>query len=141
MMYRMRVSEIDVPENLYYSKEHQWLSVEGEKCRIGLTDYAQKQLHEIVYIDLPQVGAGVTAGQVMGSVESVKAVSDILSPLSGEILEVNKNLQESPSVVNQSPYQDGWVVVVKASRLDEDLKSLLSAEAYCGHVKTLLETK
>jgi glycine cleavage system H protein len=140
-MYGMRVSEIDVSENLYYSKEHQWVSVEGEKCRVGLTDYAQKQLHEIVYIDLPQVGTAVTAGQVMGSVESVKAVSDILSPLSGEVLEVNKNLQDNPGAVNQSPYQDGWVVVVKASRLDEELKSLLSAEAYCGHVKTLLETK
>jgi glycine cleavage system H protein len=140
-MYGMRVGEIDVPENLYYSKEHQWVSVEGEKCRVGLTDYAQKQLHEVVYVDLPRVGAGVTAGQVMGSVESVKAVSDILSPLSGEVLEVNKNLQESPGVVNQSPYQDGWVVVVKASRLDEDLKSLLSPEAYCAQVRTLLETK
>jgi glycine cleavage system H protein len=141
VMYGMRVDETDVPENLYYSKEHQWLSVEGEKCRVGLTDHAQKQLHEIVYIDLPQVGAGVAAGQVMGSVESVKAVSDILSPLSGEVLEVNKNLQENPGTINTSPYKDGWVVVVKASRLNEDLKSLLSAEAYCSHVKTLLETK
>jgi glycine cleavage system H protein len=138
VMYGMRVGEIDVPENLYYSKEHQWVSVEGEKCRVGLTDYAQKQLHEIVYIDLPQVGAGVTAGQVMGSVESVKAVSDVLSPLSGEVLEVNKNLQEIPGTINTSPYQGGWVAVVKASRLNEDLKLLLSAEAYCSHVKTLL---
>ena len=137
----MRVDEIDVPENLYYSKEHQWLSVEGEKCRIGLTDYAQKQLHEIVFIDLPEAGAGVTAGQIMGSVESVKAVSDISSPVSGEVLEVNKNVQESPGVINKSPYHDGWVVVVKASKLADEVKSLLSPEAYCSHIKTLIESK
>jgi len=137
----MRVDEIDVPENLYYSKEHQWLSVEGEKCRIGLTDYAQKQLHEIVFIDLPAAGGGVTAGQIMGSVESVKAVSDIFSPVSGEVLEVNKNVQESPGAINKSPYQDGWIVVVKASKLEEEVKSLLSAEAYCSHIKALLEAK
>lgn len=137
----MRVDEIDVPEKLYYSKEHQWLSVEGEKCRLGLTDYAQKQLHEIVFIDLPEGGAGVTAGQIVGSVESVKTVSDIFSPVSGEVLEVNKNVQDSPGIINKSPYQDGWIVVVKASKLKEDLVSLLSAEAYCSHIKTLLEAK
>jgi len=137
----MRVDEIDVPENLYYSKEHQWLSVEGEKCRVGLTDYAQKQLHEIVFIDLPGVGGAVTTGQIMGSVESVKAVSDIFSPVSGEVQEVNKNVQDSPGIINKSPYQDGWVVVVKASNLKEDLKSLQSPEAYCSHIKTLLEAK
>lgn len=137
----MRVDEIDVPENLYYSKEHQWLSVEGERCRVGLTDYAQKQLREIVFIDLPQVGGGVTAGQVMGSVESVKAVADIFSPVTGEVQEVNKDVQENPGIINKSPYQDGWVVVVKASNLTEELKSLLSAEAYGSHIKTLLEAK
>jgi len=137
----MRVDEIDVPDNLYFSKEHQWLSVEGERCRVGLTDYAQKQLHEVVFIDLPEVGREVTAGQIMGSVESVKAVSDIFSPISGEVLEVNKNVQDSPGIINKSPYQDGWVVVVKPSSLNEDLKSLLSAEAYCSHIKTLLEAK
>jgi len=137
----MRVDEIDVPDNLYFSKEHQWLSVDGEKCRVGLTDYAQKQLHELVFIDLPEVGREVTAGQIMGSVESVKAVSDVFSPVSGEILEVNKDVQESPSIINKSPYQDGWVVVVKASKLKEELESLLSPEAYCRHIKTLLEAK
>jgi glycine cleavage system H protein len=135
----MRVDEFDVPENLYYSKEHQWLSVEGEKCRVGLTDYAQKQLHEIVYVDLPKPGAGVTTGEAMGSVESVKGVSDIFSPLSGEVLEINKNVQENPGIINTNPYKDGWVVIVKASKLKEDLASLLSAEAYCSHIKTLLK--
>jgi len=137
----MRVDEIDVDENVSYSKEHQWLSVEGEKCRMGLTDYAQKQLREIVFIDLPEAGAAVTAGQVMGSVESVKAVSDIFSPVTGEVLEVNKNVQETPNVINKSPYQDGWLVTVKASNLNEELKSLLSAEAYSNHIRTLLEAK
>jgi len=137
----MRVDEIDVPENLYYSKEHQWLSVEEQKCRVGLTDYAQKQLHELVFIDLPAVGAGVTVGQIMGSVESVKTVSDIFSPVSGEVVDVNKSVQESPGIINKSPYQDGWIVAVKPSKLKEELKSLLSAEAYCSHVKGLLEAK
>jgi len=137
----MRVDEIDVPENLHYSKEHQWLSVEGERCRVGLTDYAQKQLHELVYIDLPEESAQVTGGQLMGSVESVKAVSDIFSPVSGEVVEVNKNVQDSPSIINKSPYQDGWIVIVKPSKLKEELKSLLSADAYCSHIKTLLEAK
>lgn len=137
----MRVGDIDVPENLHYSKEHQWLSVEGEKCRLGLTDYAQRQLHEIVFVDLPEAGAGVTAGQIMGSVESVKTVSDIFSPISGEVLEVNKNVQDTPGNINKSPYQDGWIVVVKASKLEEELKSLLSVEGYCSHIKTLLEAK
>ena len=137
----MRVDEIDVPENLYYSKEHQWLSVDGEQCRVGLTDYAQKQLHGIVFIDLPEAGGGVTAGQVMGSVESVKAVSDIFSPVTGEVLEVNKNVQETPGIINRSPYQDGWLVTVKASNLNEELKSLLSVEDYCSHIKTLLKAK
>jgi glycine cleavage system H protein len=135
----MHVDEFDVPENLYYSKEHQWLSVEAEKCRVGLTDYAQKQLHEIVYVDLPNPGTAVTAGEVMGSVESVKGVSDIFSPLSGEVLEINKNAQENPGIINTNPYKDGWVVIVKASKLKEDIASLLSAEAYCSHIKTLLK--
>jgi len=137
----MRVDEIDVPDNLYFSKEHQWLSVEEEKCRVGLTDYAQKQLHELVFIDLPEAGREVTAGQIMGSVESVKTVSDIFSPVSGEILEVNKDLGENPSIINKSPYRDGWIVIVKPSKLKEELKSLLSADAYCSHIKTLLEAK
>ncbi len=137
----MRVDEIDVPENLYYSEEHQWLSIEGEKCRIGLTDYAQKQLHEIVFIDLPEAGGALSAGQVMGSVESVKAVSDILSPVSGEVLEVNKNVQDNPGVINNSPHQDGWIAIVKPSKLNEELKSLLPAEAYASHIKALLEAK
>jgi len=137
----MRVNDINVPEGLYYSKEHQWLLVEGEKCRVGVTDYAQNRLHEIVFLDLPEAGAKVTAGEVMGSVESVKGVSDISSPVSGEVLEVNKNAHENPGIINKDPYQDGWLVVVKASNLKEDQKSLLSAEAYCSHIKALLEAK
>jgi len=137
----MRVDEIDVPDNLYYSKEHEWLAVDGEKCQVGLTDYAQKQLHEIVFIDLPSAGGGVNAGQIMGSVESVKAVSDIFSPVTGEVLEVNRNVQENPGIINKSPYQDGWLVKVRASDLKEELRSLLSAQAYCSHIKTLFEAR
>ncbi len=137
----MRVDEIDVPENLHYSKEHQWLSVQGEICSVGLTDYAQKQLHEIVFVDVPEAGGGLTAGQVMGSVESVKAVSDIFSPISGDVLEVNKNVRETPGIINKSPYEDGWLVRIKPSNLREEVGSLLSAEGYCSYIKTLLEAK
>lgn len=137
----MRIEDIDVPDNLHYTKEHQWLLAEGERCRIGLTDYAQKQLHEIVFIDLPGVGGAVNAGQAIGSVESVKTLSDIFSPVSGDVLEVNKSVQDSPGVINKSPYQDGWLVILKASKLKEELKSLLSAEAYGSHIRALLEAK
>lgn len=132
----MKVADSEILENLYYTNEHEWVKVEDGKCRIGITDYAQKSLHEVVYVDLPNIGKTVTQKVTFGTVESVKAVSEVYSPVSGEVAERNEKLVASPELVNQDPYGAGWIVIVKPSRLQEDLKSLLSAE---GYAKFLLE--
>lgn len=108
----MKFNENDVPEGLYYTREHEWVKIEGEKCRVGVTDYAQKSLHEVVYVDLPNVGKTLTQSVEFGTVESVKAVSELYSPVSGEVIERNGKLVDSPELVNQDPYGAGWIVVV-----------------------------
>lgn len=132
----MKVDDNEIPEGLYYTKEHEWTKIENGKCRVGITDYAQKSLHEVVYVDLPNVGKSLTQNVAFGTVESVKAVSELYSPVSGEVIERNEKLVESPELVNQDPYGAGWIVVVKPSRLQEDLKALLNSE---GYAKFLLE--
>ena len=131
----MKVDDYEVPEGLRYTKEHEWITVEAEKCRVGVTDYAQKSLHEVVYVDLPQVGKQLKQSEVFGTVESVKAVSELYSPVSGEIMERNERLVQSPELVNQDPYGAGWIVVVKPSHLEVDTKALLTAEGYATHLK------
>ncbi|MEM3606344.1 MAG: glycine cleavage system protein GcvH, partial [Candidatus Bathyarchaeia archaeon] len=112
---------------------------EGELCRIGLCDYAQKSLHEIVFVDLPKVGAKATQMQSIGSVESVKAVAEIFSPISGEIVEVNTRLENNPELLNESPYGDGWVALIKPSNLQEELKNLMDAKSYAEFLKSIIE--
>jgi glycine cleavage system H protein len=122
------------PENLRYTKEHEWVRVEGDLGVIGITDHAQHELGDIVYVDLPKVGASVELGKSLGSVESVKAVSDIYSPVSGEVVEVNETLGQSPEKLNQDPHGAAWLVKVRLSAPDQ-LKTLLSAadyQAYAG---------
>ncbi len=126
----MKVADSEIREGLYYTREHEWMKLENDKCRIGITDYAQKSLHEAVYVDLPNVGKTLTQGVTFGTVESVKAVSELYSPVSGEVVERNEKLVESPELVNQEPYGAGWIVIVKSSRLPDDLKALLNAEGY-----------
>ena len=126
----MKVEDTDVPEDRYYTREHEWMKVEDGKCRVGITDYAQNSLHEVVYVDLPNVGKELAQNAVFGTVESVKAVSELYSPIAGEVVERNEKLVDSPELVNQQPYGGGWIVVVKPSRLEADLKSLLDAKAY-----------
>jgi len=126
----MKAGESKIPEELYYTKEHEWMKIEGDKCRVGITDYAQNSLHEVVYVDLPNVGKILTQNAVFGTVESVKAVSELCSPVAGEVVERNEKLTDSPELVNQEPYRAGWIVVVKPSHLQDDLKGLLNAEAY-----------
>ena len=121
----MRVDEIDVPENLYYSKEHQWLSVDGERCRVGLTDYAQKQLREIVFVELPSAGGSVSANAPFGSVESVKAVSDLISPLTGTIDQINPDVTSKPETLNEDPFGKGWLLIIKPSNLNAELSALM----------------
>jgi glycine cleavage system H protein len=135
----MKVGDYEYLEGLYYTKDHEWLKVEGDKCRIGLCDYAQKQLHEIVFVDLPKVGNKTTQTQSMGTVESVKAVADVYAPASGEVFEVNSKLSDSPELLNSNPYGDGWIAVVKPSNLEEELKNLMDPNAYSEFLKSAAE--
>lgn len=137
----MKFNDNTVPEGLYYTKDHEWLKIEEGKCRVGVTDYAQKSLHEVVYVDLPSVGKSLTQGVAFGTVESVKAVSELYSPISGEVIERNEKLVNSPELVNQDPYGAGWIVVVKSSRLQDDLKVLMDAQRYVKLLEEVTKKK
>jgi glycine cleavage system H protein len=120
---------MEFPEDLKYSKEHEWARREGSAVRVGITDFAQDALGDVVYVDVPQVGAEVTAGQPFGEVESTKSVSDVYAPISGKVLERNEALADSPELVNSDPYGAGWMVLIEladASQID----ALLDAQAY-----------
>ncbi|MBM3794344.1 MAG: glycine cleavage system protein GcvH [Acidobacteria bacterium] len=121
------------PDNLRYTKEHEWVKVEGATGTIGITDHAQKELGDIVYVDLPKVGAVVETGKSLGSVESVKAVSEIYAPVSGEVLEINAMLSASPEKLNEDPHGEAWLVKVKLSSPDE-INQLMSAADYRKHL-------
>ena len=133
--------EFEIPKDLYYTKEHEWLKVEGDKCRIGITDYAQNSLHEVVYVDLPKVATKIAQMQSLGTVESVKAVADVYSPITGTILEVNSTLSDAPELVNKSPYLDGWITIIQPADLKKELAGLMSPEAYRDLVKKITEKK
>lgn len=133
------MSDYEVPEGLYYTKEHEWVKLEGSNYRVGITDYAQKSLHEVVFVDLPKVSARIVRSQSLGSVESVKAVSDVFAPISGDVTEVNVKLADSPELVNQQPYGDGWIAVIKASNLEAELKNLLNAKSYADFLRTQMK--
>ncbi len=113
------ISELNLPGDLRYAEDHEWARLEGDKVRVGLDDYAQDQLGDIVFVELPQVGDAFKKGEVFATVESVKAVCECYLPVSGEIIASNTILEESPELVNQSPYRDGWFVVVNPSDLSE----------------------
>src|SRR5258708_7216973 len=121
------------PENLHYTKEHEWVRVEGPIGVIGITMHAQKELGDIVYVDLPKVGSIAEKGKSFGSVESVKAVSDIYAPVSGEVVEVNEELATAPEKLNEDPHGAAWLVKIKLSSPDE-IKQLLSAEDYRNYI-------
>ncbi len=121
------------PANFHYTKEHEWVRVEGDAGVVGITNHAQQELGDIVYVDLPKVGAHVEKGKTLGSVESVKAVSDIYAPVSGEVVEVNALLATAPEKLNDDPHGDAWLVRIKLSSPDE-IKQLLSAEDYQKYV-------
>jgi glycine cleavage system H protein len=125
-----------IPAELLYTKEHEWVRQEDGVVRIGITDYAQEELHEIVMVELPSVGTTVKAGEVFGTVDSVKATSELFSPISGEVTEVNEKLEEAPELVNNDPYGDGWMVAIKSSDPNE-LKSLLGADGYKKFIEEL----
>ena len=122
------------PQDRKYTKEHEWVSVEGDRARVGITDYAQKQLGDVVYLELPETGRTLKAHEVFGTVESVKAVSELFAPLSGEVVEVNSGLTANPEKINQDPY-GAWMMVVRLSAPDE-VKGLLDAAGYQAYVES-----
>jgi len=119
----------NVPESLHYSKDHEWVRVEGDLAVIGITDHAQEQLGDVVYVELPKPGESFAANESFGSVESVKAVSEIFTPVSGEVSEVNESLNDEPEKVNKDPYTDGWMIKMKMKSSGE-VDSLLTAAEY-----------
>jgi glycine cleavage system H protein len=120
---------MQVPEELKYTESHEWIRVEGDQCRVGITEFAQSQLADLTFVDLPEVGSSVSAGDEVAVVESVKAASDVYSPLSGEILEVNEELSASPERINEDSFGEGWLFVLKPEN-PADVDGLLDAAAY-----------
>ncbi len=123
--------ELRVPSDLYYTKDHEWARVELDgNVSVGVTDYAQRKLHEVVFVDVPRHGTIVGRGGLLGTVESVKAVSEVFSPVAGQVIEANELLAKSPELTNQDPYGKGWIAKIKPNNLQEDLTQLLRAEQY-----------
>lgn len=120
---------MNIPKELRYSQEHEWARVEGNTVRIGITDFAQSELGDIVFVELPEVGAQLTANEPFGSVESVKTVSELYAPISGKVVAVNEELNDNPEYVNESPYDKAWMIIIEPSDLSE-LDNLLTAEQY-----------
>jgi glycine cleavage system H protein len=124
----VKVESYEVPEGLYFSKDFEWVKIEGDKIRMGITDYAQKSLREIVYAELPSVGTEVKQNEPFGTLESVKAVSDLISAVSGTIEEVNGEVQSKPETLNEDPYGKGWLLVIKPSNLQAELANIMDFE-------------
>lgn len=120
---------MNLPSDLRYSDEHVWAKVEGNNVRVGITDFAQSELGDIVFVELPEIGDEVEADEPFGSVESVKTVSELYAPINGKVLEVNEELDDSPEFVNESPYEKAWMIVIEPSNLSE-VDNLMSAEDY-----------
>ena len=117
------------PQNLKYTNEHEWIRVEGDMAYVGITDYAQEQLGDIVFVDIPTVGESLEANETFGTIEVVKTISDLFLPVAGEVIEQNESLEENPELVNKDPYGEGWLIKMKPANL-KDIEDLLDAEAY-----------
>ena len=124
----------NLPEDLLYSEEHEWVKKEGDKVRIGITDFAQSELGDIVFVELPEEDDEVSLGESFGSVESVKTVSELYSPVSGTVVEVNEDLDDTPEAVNESPYENAWMLVVELSD-ESELDKLMTAEQYKAFIE------
>lgn len=120
---------MNFPQNVKYTNEHEWIRLEGDVAYVGITDYAQEQLGDIVFVDIPTVGETLEANEVFGTIEVVKTISDLFLPIAGEIVEQNETLEENPELVNKDPYGEGWLIKMKPTNVS-DLDSLLDAEAY-----------
>jgi glycine cleavage system H protein len=126
------------PDDFYYTKDHEWLKIEGDEATVGITDFAQKQLGDVVYVELPQSGVQLEFHQSFGVIESVKAVSDIYSPISGEVIEINQELNDSPELVNEDPHNKGWIIRIKIKD-ESELDKLMSASEYENFLEGLEE--
>jgi len=122
------------PEDYLYSQEHEWARVEEDVCVVGITEFAQEELGEVVYVELPEVGQVFDAGDEIGTIESVKAVAELYTPVAGEIVEINETVADSPEILNDDPHKDGWLVKVQFSS-DSDLKKLMNAEQYAEYLE------
>jgi glycine cleavage system H protein len=130
--------ELKVPSSLYYTREHEWARISSDgSVLVGVTDFAQRRLHEVVFVDLPQVGSTVDKGGLLGTVESVKAVAEVFSPFAGEVIRVNDILTKSPELVNQDPYGKGWIARIRPRNLQADLVQLLTAEQYVASLSNI----
>ena len=118
------------PQEYLYTEEHEWLHVDGDECTIGITDYAQNELGEVVYVDLPEVGETFEATDAIGAIDSSKTSADIFTPVEGEVIEINEDLADAPETVNDDPHGDGWLVKLRITPSDEVLESLMNAEQY-----------
>lgn len=122
------------PSELLYSKDHEWIRVEEDVCVLGITHFAQKELGAVVFVELPEVGQSIEAGDEIGSIESVKAVAEVFTPVGGEVIEVNAKLEDSPDLINDEPHGEGWIAKIRLTSKD-DLSALMSAEAYEAFLK------
>jgi len=137
----VKIGDIEVPEELYYSKDNFWVRLEKDKARVGLTDYAQQILKSIVYADLPRAGTEVKQSEVCGSVESVKAVADLMCPLSGKVSESNGEVEANSGLINDDPYQKGWLFIIEPSNLNTELTNLMDFNRAAEWHKTLADRK
>ncbi len=124
---------MNIPENLKYTKDHEWVKVEGDEVIIGITDFAQGELGDVVFVEIETEGETLEQAEVFGTIEAVKTVSDLFMPVSGEVTEVNAKIEDTPELVNKEPYKDGWLIKVKMSNASQ-LDDLLDAEAYKAHI-------
>jgi glycine cleavage system H protein len=128
------IDELVIPDDFRYADDHEWAKLQGDKVRVGISDYAQDQLGDIVFVELPEVGDSFTKGEEFGTIESVKAVVECYMPVGGEIVDINKALEESPEIMNQKPYTDGWMIEIRPDD-PQELDSLMTRDAYLEMLK------
>jgi len=121
---------MNIPSDLLYTKDHEWVKIDGDTATVGITDFAQGELGDVVFVQLPETGSQAKQGDAFGTIEAVKAVADLYAPVSGEIVDTNQTLEENPEAINNSPYEDGWIIRIKVNNLDADKSTLLDAAAY-----------
>lgn len=136
----MKVDGYNVPDDLHYSKEHEWIRIENEGCiKIGITDYAQQMLKEITFVYLPEKGTTFNISETVCTVESIKAISELFNPFTGEIIQVNDQLLKKPSIINEEPYGKGWIITIRPLKFKEEVKKLINSEQYARYIKGLIK--